>query len=89
MSFQVVQLWAFLSVGDDGEEGLIGASTPSGAFVPFVAADLARMEAVKQMAIEIARKHAATIRLVRFNLRTDIEMITPAGDVVNLRRAGQ
>lgn len=86
--FNVVQLWAFLASGDDGEEGLIGVSSAAG-FIPLVASDLARMEAVKQLAIGIARDHSTTIRLVRFNLRTDIEMIMPTGDVVNLRRPGQ
>lgn len=81
MSFKVETLWAFISAGDDGEEGLIGATTGSGTFVPFIAADRARLESLRPMAMQIAQQHAATILLVRFDLRTDVQKLTAAGAV--------
>ena len=79
--FRIGTLWAFVAVGDEGE-GLIGSVHPaSGVFVPFVAADRARLESLKEKAIEIARYSGQTIRLVRFDLRADVELIRPNGAV--------
>jgi hypothetical protein len=69
-------IWAFLSVDDDGNEGLCGIRTNEG-WLPLVCADDARMKSLIPIAHGIARSTGKLIKLVKFHNREDIKDILP------------
>ena len=74
VGFRITEVWAFLAVHDDDDEGIIGELMGL-TWMPFVAADPHRIEDLMPRAQAIARETGKTIRLVRFSERTDIEII--------------
>ena len=75
---RIVELFAFLAVGDDGDEGVIGGYF-DGSWMPFVGADMARMESLRAFAEEISRKTGKRIVLAKFSAREDVETIGGKG----------
>ncbi len=76
MSFHIEAIHAFLAVDEDGEEGVIGMMTKAG-WVPFVAADLKRLEELRPKAEDIALITNKRVRLAKFSIREDIDEIGP------------
>lgn len=72
---KITEVYVFASV-DEGGEGIIGHTLPIGGratFMPFVAADKERMEALKPLAKEIARVSGKKIKLIRLSVREELE----------------
>ena len=72
-------MYAFVSV-DEGGEGVVGMTMPVNGretFMPFVCADKTRMEALKPIAINIAKEANKTIRLIKLSNRIVLETIEP------------
>ena len=69
---RILQLFAFLAVGDDGDEGVI-AGIMHGAWVPLVGADMARIDSLRRMAEQVARETGKRIVLAKFSAREDVE----------------
>lgn len=68
----ITELWAFVSVDDDGVEGLVAA--PFGSpdnLLPLIAADRARLDSLRPIARQIARATGAKIRLLKLTGRED------------------
>lgn len=76
MSFRIETIHAFVAVDDDDEEGLTGFMSESG-WMPMVAADPTRLESLRPIAQQIAAASGATIKLVRFSQREELEVIAP------------
>lgn len=74
--FRIESIQAFISVAEDGDEGIIGRMTGMG-WVPFIAADADRLASLKPQAIAIAKATGIEVKLVRFSLREDVETIVP------------
>lgn len=74
--FRITEVWAFTTIGDNNEEGIIGMSTPIG-WMPFVAADRARLDMIKPDAQRIATLMKREVMLSKFHLRQDVETIKP------------
>lgn len=71
-------LWAFLAVDADGDEGMAGFFVPAtsmapAGWMPMVAADEARLEALKERARGMAAG-GTRIRLVKFTAREEVEV---------------
>lgn len=77
LGFVITEVYAYLAVHDDGDEAVAGATMPDGTLMPLIAADPARLEALRPYAEAVARLAGKRIRLVRFTTRTDIETIEP------------
>ncbi len=74
---KITEMYAFVSV-DEGGEGVVGMTMPVNGretFMPFVCADKKRMESLKPIAIDIARKSGKTIKLIKLTNRKDIETL--------------
>jgi hypothetical protein len=74
---RISAIWAYLSV-DDGGEGICGA--PIGlnfSTIPLIAADKARLDQCRPIALSVARSFGKPVRLVRFHQREDVELIRP------------
>jgi hypothetical protein len=74
--FQITSIQAFIAVGDDGDEGIIGEMTGMG-WMPFIAADMVRLEELKPRAIAIGRMTNKVVKLARFMVREDVETFVP------------
>jgi len=76
VGFVIRDLYAFLAVHADGDEGVVGMPV-GGSMLPLVAADRERLEALRPYARAAARASGLSIRLVRFTAREEIEVIDP------------
>lgn len=74
MSFRIKELWAYVSVAPDGDEGVIGTETPNG-WIPLVAADGERVKQFRDVAAYVAARTGRPVRLVHFTNRSDVETI--------------
>lgn len=69
-------IWAFVSVdAKDGNEGLCAAPV-GGMLMPLIAADEARLKNLRPLAEQLARMSGMTIKLVKFETRTEVERIS-------------
>ncbi len=74
--FRITELYAFLSVGEDGDEGVCAFLNPAdGVWMPMVAADARRLELLRPIAEQLAKETHKTIILCRFAPREEIQTI--------------
>ena len=66
---RITELYAFVSKDDKGHEGIIGMTLPNGVFMPFIGADVDRVEMLKPLADKICadQKMEYEIRYFSFN----------------------
>jgi hypothetical protein len=74
---EIGAIWAFLSVDNDGNEGVC-ACRIGGVIVPLVAADEARLIALREQAEYLAAQSERKIMLVKFSKREVLETLTAA-----------
>lgn len=74
LGYRIDALFAFVAVHADGDEGVIGAQI-GGVMMPLVAADRTRLEELRPYARAAARASGKPVQLVRFDQRTDLELI--------------
>lgn len=72
MAFTIQKITAFISVGPDGEEGIIGSRLADGSWLPFVCADEKRIEQVFPIAEQIAKANSIEYKIVQFDNRVDV-----------------
>jgi hypothetical protein len=71
---RIEQMYAFVSEDPtDDTEGVCGHSLGPW-MVPMVAADMERVEQLRPIAANLAQATGQTIRLVRFEIRTELEV---------------
>ena len=73
---KITEIYAFVSVDKNGNEGVCAFSTHK-AMVPMIAADLERLEQFKPIARELAKISPHAIKLIKFHTREEIEEIKP------------
>jgi hypothetical protein len=71
------QLWMITYVDDGGREIVAQAKLTSGAYAPLMAADVARLEDIIQVAREIAKANQVTLQVVKFSNRLIVQEIKP------------
>lgn len=77
---RINELYCFAVIDEkDNNEGVIGMNTATG-WVPFVGADLSRVEDLKPIAQSIADIHNSTIRIYKFTNKEQVGEITPRKD---------
>jgi hypothetical protein len=74
VGFVIHDLYAFVAVHSDGDEGIIGIGDP---MLPMIAADLTRLQRLRPYAQQVADASGLTVRLVRFTTRTELDVIAP------------
>ena len=73
-------LWAFVSVDDDGNEGLCAMPLPGlPGPIPLIAADEARLRSLIPMAERLAAAAKMRIRLIKLTTREELLAIGPDG----------
>lgn len=75
MNYRITELFAFVAVDHDGDEGVIGFRHPSGDWLPLVGADMERIESLKPFAMKTAAASGKPVKLLRFKVREEIETL--------------
>jgi hypothetical protein len=75
MSFRIESIHAFVSVDENGEEGVIASLGPNGVWTPLIAADEAKLEVLRPIAQMTARATGRPVHHLRFMLRDLVEII--------------
>jgi hypothetical protein len=75
MSFQIDRVWIFVAQEPGGDEGVI-AENRGGTWFPFVAADEKRLEQLKERARALPLTPGTTLKLIRFDARTEVETLS-------------
>ncbi len=78
LGYRIDRLFAYLTTGADGEG--VAAVTIDRTLMPLIGADADRVMALRPYAEEIARRSGRPVRLVRFDTRTEIEVLEPTSN---------
>jgi hypothetical protein len=71
-------MFAFIMRDADGTEGVCAFMNPdTRIWTPLVGADLARVESLRPLALELALAHGRPITLAYFSERRDVELLEP------------
>lgn len=73
---RIDKMLAFVS--EDGESEGVVAIRVQGAWMPLVGADIERINGLRAAAQDVADKTGRRIRLLRFTVREELEVIEPA-----------
>lgn len=72
---RIEEMYAFITedTGPD-DEGIIGMNTPQG-WMPFVGADMARVESLRPLVLQIAKDLGKEVKLLHFTKREELEIL--------------
>jgi hypothetical protein len=73
---RIETVWAFLSI-DAGGEGMCAGPLGPLPVVPYIAADEARLNDLRPLAANCAKRFGVAVRLAKFTRREDVEIIQP------------
>ncbi len=77
MPHHVEEMYAFIAVDEDGDEGIVSFFDPVNRVqMPMIGTDQARLESLREMAKTIVKDLGKPIQLIRMHLRQDVEWIT-------------
>jgi len=76
---KVNQIYAFFSVNKDDDIEGIAAFVDRGIVIPLIAADKSRLEELKLIAHDMAKKEGMALKLVKFTNREEMEVIGSDG----------
>jgi hypothetical protein len=75
--FRIQSLTAYVAVDPaDDSEGVVGHLLADGTTMPLIGADEKRLEDLRPYAEHVAQMTGQTIKLVRFSVREDLEVIS-------------
>lgn len=78
MGFRIDRLTAYVAVDPaDDEEGIVGHRMPDGTMMPLIGADETRIRDMRPYAESVAAATGQQIKLVRFSVREDLDVIDP------------
>ncbi|KKL14353.1 hypothetical protein LCGC14_2516530 [marine sediment metagenome] len=69
---KITEMFAFVSVDANGDEGVVAMTSPLGMMLPLIGADMARVESLKLHAIKIAEVTGIPVILLKFSVREEI-----------------
>lgn len=70
---EIQSIWAYVSVNENGEEGICGFNDPrTKQWVPMIAADEERLKSLKPFAHQIAVFTKQKVKIVKFNTRETV-----------------
>lgn len=68
----ITEMFAFISVDSDGNEGVIAMNTSMG-LAPMVGADMNRINQFRPHAIRLAKSTGQAVKLIKFTSRVELE----------------
>lgn len=78
MTFRITELWAWISIGEDGEEGVCAQRVElegEVCMMPLIGADETRVHQLRPYAEAMQRQSGVPVRLVRFQRTADVEQL--------------
>lgn len=70
---EIKSIWAYVSVDENGEEGICGFNDPrTKQWMPMIAGDEYRLKSLRPFAHQIASVTKRKVKIVRFTNREDI-----------------
>lgn len=75
---RIDEMYAFVSLDANGDEGVCAHFSPSYGWMPLVGGDMSRVESIRPLAVNIAKQSGMKITLVKFTGRTEVEVINRA-----------
>jgi len=70
---KIQSIWAYVSVDENGEEGICGFNDPrTSCWLPMIAGDEERLKSLKPFAHQIAVATKRKVKLVKFHTREDV-----------------
>jgi len=76
-TLKIDSIWAFISVDEDGNEGVCAAPIQGLGPVPMIAADERRLKSLIPIAEHLAKHSGMTIKLIRLTAREEVRVIKP------------
>lgn len=73
-TFKIDSFYAYISVDEEGNEGLCAAPV-NGNLIPLVGADLDRMNSLIGIAQNIANQSSQTIKMIKMTSRLDLKTL--------------
>ena len=71
------RVWMFISIDQNGNEGLLAAPYgPGGMLLPLIAADEGRLKGLTKWAELIARNYDGKVKLIEMSTRTELRDLT-------------
>lgn len=70
-------MYAFVVLDSDGTEGIPAITGPTGVPMPMVGADMARVDLLRPIAEDVAKRMGLKVTLCRFEVRTELETFEP------------
>lgn len=77
-AYSIKLLYAFIAIDEDGDEGVCAMLTPEG-WVPMVGSDMERIDSLRPVAAEIAKRSGKIVHLRRFSSMEIVNVIHPNG----------
>lgn len=77
MPLKITELFAFIGLDEQGDEGLVAWHDPQYGWMPLVGADPARLESYRQMAEHVAFHTRRPVREVHFTHMEDRGAVAP------------
>jgi hypothetical protein len=74
---RIDQVWAFVAVDEDGNEGVCAAPFTGMGVVPLIAADEARLASILPVAQRIATMSGRTVKLIKLSVREELQVFHP------------
>jgi hypothetical protein len=89
MPYRITEIWAFTSIDEDDEEGIVAMHVPNHGWMPMIAADRTRLEQLRPEAVKIASITGRDMRLSRFTVRENVEVISPPPPPTRTSKGGE
>lgn len=76
---KINEIYAYIATETDGKEGVLGGIF-EGRALPFIGADLSRMESLRPYAQLVADEKGIDVKMVHFKQRVDVKTLVPNTD---------
>lgn len=70
--YVINELWAYIAMAPDGDEGIPGYVTETGHLVPLIAADPHRLFDLETLVLDMEKAHGQKFKLVRLATRQEV-----------------
>jgi len=80
--YRIRELWVFVSIDADGDEGMCAFMSETG-WMPMIAADMKRVDSLRPIAQAICNESGSTVEVRHLTQIETVETISPRKEKVN------
>lgn len=67
------EVFAFISVDENGDEGVIAVKGHDGSYLPLIGADMERIDSLRHIAAHTGEANNMTVKLIKLSVREELE----------------